>query len=74
MQTMTKTATAPAAPSGEEYLTKRELAVKLRKTPRTIELWMSQGLIPYARLGRSILFHWPTVQESINAKMQGGGR
>jgi excisionase family DNA binding protein len=62
---------SPVAPApGEEYLTKLELAQRLHKTTRTIENWCKAGLIPFVKLGRSVLYHWPTVVAAINARME----
>src|SRR5579862_8125529 len=43
-------AVATQSATDSEYLTKPELAARLRKTPRTIELWAAQGLIPRIKL------------------------
>jgi hypothetical protein len=53
-----------------EFLTKPEIAERLKKTPRTIEIYMAEGLLPYVKLRHSTLFHWPTVVESLKARMK----
>ncbi|MHC1769884.1 MAG: helix-turn-helix domain-containing protein [Verrucomicrobiia bacterium] len=55
-------------PAEQEYLTKQEIAERLRKTTRTIDFWMKKGLLPYIKLGHSILFHWPSVVNSLSAR------
>lgn len=46
-------------------ITKRELAARLRKTPRCIEVWMRARYLPYIRIGRSVLFDWNEVVASL---------
>ncbi len=50
----------------EELLTKQELASKLKKTPRCIELWMRQRYLPYIKVGRSVYFRWKDVLISLD--------
>ena len=47
--------------------TKRELAVRLRRSPRTVDLWMRQGKLPYLKIGKTVLFRWPDVLEKLSA-------
>jgi excisionase family DNA binding protein len=48
-------------------LTKPEVAIKLRRSRRTVDLWMRQGKLPYLKIGKSVLFRWPDVLEKLNA-------
>ena len=50
----------------DELLTKQELASKLKKTPRCIELWMRQRYLPYIKVGRSVYFRWKDVLVSLD--------
>ena len=52
-------------PPNEGFITKQELAPLLRKTPRTLENYLRQGLLPSIRIGRSVLFSWPDVQAAL---------
>ena len=56
----------PSGFSADEYLSKRELAERLKKTPRTIESYMAKGILPYFKLNRSILFRWSDVQKHLD--------
>lgn len=56
---------SPAPEFDRELITKKELAQRLRKSPRCIEIWMRQGRLPFVRIGRSILFHWPDVLKAM---------
>jgi hypothetical protein len=53
------------AASADELLTKRELASRLKKTPRCIELWMRRGYLPYFKIARSVYFRWTDVLTSL---------
>ena len=44
-----------------ELLTKAQLAERLHKSPRCIEVWMRRRYLPYVKIGHSVLFHWPDV-------------
>lgn len=63
----TKSNTGEQSLAAADYITKKEIAERLRKTPRTIELWMKRGYLPFLKIGRSVTFHWPTVQAHLNA-------
>ena len=66
-------AEVPATPKGQsradpndEMLTKAELADRLHKSVRCIELWMRRRYLPYFKVGRSVLFRWPDVVAALN--------
>ncbi len=47
------------------YITKPELALRLRKCIRTVDSWLRRGYVPHLKIGRTVLFHWPTVQKHL---------
>ena len=49
----------------ESLLTKPEVAERLRRSKRTVDLWMRRGKLPYLKVGKSVLFHWPDVLEKL---------
>ena len=49
----------------QEFLTKEELAKRLKKTVRTIENWQRKGILPFVKAGRSVLFNWPDVKTHL---------
>jgi hypothetical protein len=51
--------------ASDGLLVKRELAIKLRRSPRTVDQWMRQGKLPYLKIGKSVLFRWPDVLEKL---------
>jgi excisionase family DNA binding protein len=54
-----------AADPQEPYITKKELADRLRKSARTVEKWQKQGVIPFYKLGRSVFYRWSEVQAHL---------
>ena len=61
---------APAMPTvvsrtGDELLTKQELAARLKKTPRCIERWMRRGYLPYIKIAHTVRFRWNDVLEAL---------
>ena len=57
----------------QTYLTKQGLAELLKKSPRTIEHWVSQGILPCIKIQRSVLFPWADVQDALRAFYRKGG-
>jgi len=53
----------PAQPEG--YIGKPEIAKRLNKTLRTVDNWMQLGLLPYYKIGRSVVFKWSDVETHL---------
>jgi hypothetical protein len=53
--------------ANDGLLTKRELAPKLKRSVRTIDVWMRQGKLPYIKLNKTVLFRWADVLEKLQA-------
>ncbi len=66
--------------AGECFISKSDVAIRLGKTPRTIEHWMRQGVIPYIKIGKerraTVLFKWADIEAHLKAHFGGerGGR
>jgi len=60
----------PAVHPATELLSKPELARRLRRSPRSIEMWMRRGIIPYYKIERAVLFSWPDVQQTLNRRFR----
>jgi excisionase family DNA binding protein len=54
----------------DDYLTKEELAKRLKKTVRTIENWQRRGVLPFVKIGPCVLFYWPDVKEHLQANFR----
>ena len=58
--TMTNDSSPTPPPGGpiltaeDGFLTKRELSLRLKKTPRCIETWMKRRYLPYIKIGHSV--------------------
>ena len=49
----------------DEFLTQEEIAERLKKSVRTIQNWRAAGLIPFKRVGKSLLFHWGSCKRAL---------
>jgi excisionase family DNA binding protein len=53
----------PTGPEG--FIDKPEMARRLNKTIRTVDNWMQLGLLPYYKIGRSVVFKWSDVETHL---------
>jgi hypothetical protein len=51
----------------EGFIGKAEVARRIGRTVRTVDLWMKRGLLPYYKPDRSVLFRWVDVEQHIVA-------
>ena len=49
----------------EAFIDKSEVGRRLQMRPRTIDDWMTRGLLPYYKVNRSVRFLWSEVQEHL---------
>ncbi len=57
---------SPAASSPPDtFISKHELAARLKKTVRTIENWQRRGILPYVKCSHSVLFKWADVEAHL---------
>ncbi len=54
----------------DHYITKFEVAERLKVTTRTVEAWTARKWIPFLKVGRTVRFHWPTLLEALNVQPQ----
>ena len=68
------TGQTPATPEG--FIGKTEVARRLNKTLRTVDNWMQRGLLPYYKIGRSVVFKWSDVETHLTqtCRVARGGR
>lgn len=64
MNTKLESPVAADTNSGE-LLTKAQLAQRLHKSPRCVEIWMRQRYLPYVKIGHSVLFNWDDVLAAL---------
>lgn len=62
-------ASPPGNPS-DVMLNKRELAVQLKMTVRTVENWQRRGILPFVKVGKVVLFHWPDVVAHLKSNFR----
>jgi excisionase family DNA binding protein len=54
---------------GRRLLVREELAARLRVSPRTIQAWVRNGLIPVIRISSKVLrFDWDDVVAALKRK------
>ena len=58
-------ATVPPPAGPEVFIGKPEVARRLNKTIRTVDNWMSRGILPYYKIGRSVEFKWSDVESYL---------
>jgi excisionase family DNA binding protein len=51
-----------------QHITKKEMAARMKVTPRTIDSWMARGLVPYRKIGRTVRFDWDEVREHLKLR------
>ena len=54
------------------YLQKNEVAERLNKSTRWVEIQCKAGVIPYIKIKRSVLFDWDEVVNSLSNYSRGG--
>ena len=54
----------------EGYITKDEVARRMKKTTRTVEKWQKRGIIPFVKCGHAVLFDWADVQRHLEANFR----
>ena len=61
---------AAAGKEPEGYITKREVARRIKKTVRTVEHWQKTGALPYVKIGQSVLFKWADVEAHLQTNFR----
>ena len=56
-----KCAPGEDASKADVMLNRREIAKHLRVSTRTISEWQEERIIPYIKVRKIVLFHWPDV-------------
>lgn len=57
----------PVSAPVEPFIDKLEVGKRLGMRPRTVDDWMSRGLLPYYKVGRSVRFKWSDVESHLSA-------
>ena len=53
------------AAAAEPFIDKAEVAGRLGKKPRTVDAWMKRGILPFYKVGHSVMFRWSEVQDHL---------
>jgi predicted DNA-binding transcriptional regulator AlpA len=65
MQANQVVATGTQSVPVEEFINKSEVARRLKKTVRCVDNWMSRGILPYYKIGRSVAFKWSEIEAAL---------
>jgi hypothetical protein len=49
----------------QRFFDEKAILERVPVSRRTWWLWKSKGLIPYIRIGRRVLYDWPSVREAL---------
>lgn len=49
----------------EAFIDKAEVARRLGKTTRTVEVWSKKGYLPFVKVGRSCLYRWRDIEARL---------
>lgn len=63
-----QTATQIPNGGGDGFISKKELAWRLRVTVRTISNWQQRGLLPFVKCRRAIYYDWKAVAAHLRAR------
>ena len=55
-------------PAFECFIDKPELGRRLGVSVRTVEEWMSYGLVPYYKVGSTVRFKWSDVERHLDQR------
>jgi hypothetical protein len=54
------------------FLDEKQILARIPISRRTLFNWRASGKIPFVRLGRRNLFHWPSVEQALLRQQRGG--
>ena len=63
----------PASQGFEPYISKLEVARRMGRTARCVELMMSRGILPFYRWDSQAAFRWSEVQLALAGHYRVGG-
>ena len=52
------------------WLTPKELSEKIKRSEQALanDRWLGRGF-PYTKDGKSVLYHWPTINKTLHERM-----
>jgi hypothetical protein len=54
-----------------DFLPEPELLRRVPASRRTLFNWRTAGKIPYLKLGRRVMYHWPSVEAALLRQQRG---
>jgi hypothetical protein len=73
-QIVVPVATTGAGQTGEPagFINENVILDRVPVCRRTLKAWRDAGKIPFAKIGKRVLYHWPSVEQAL-LRMQRGG-
>jgi len=59
-------------PEPTRFIDEKTLRAQLPVCRRTFQNWRDQGIIPFIKIGRRILYYWPDVEAALRRHTKGG--
>jgi hypothetical protein len=54
------------------FIDEKQLLARLPVSRRTLFSWRVSGKIPHVKIGRRVLFHWPSCEAALLRRQRGG--
>jgi hypothetical protein len=61
-----------AAPTPTGLIDEPEILKRVPVSRRTWGNWKAKGIVPFIRIGRRCLYHWPSVEAALLRLQRGG--
>jgi hypothetical protein len=63
----------PRVTPRDGFLDERDIVgILVPVSKRTWQTWKEREIVPFIRVGRRCLYHWPSVQQALLRKQRGG--
>lgn len=58
-------------PNEDRFLEEHEILDRIPISRRTLSNWKKDGKIPYVKIVKRVLYHWPSVSEALLRQSKG---
>ncbi|HLH53282.1 MAG TPA: hypothetical protein VKY92_06665 [Verrucomicrobiae bacterium] len=67
----TKKTEPDAAANSAEFINTDALLERIPVSKRTLGTWREDGKIPFVKLNKRVIYHWPSVQQALLRQQRG---
>ncbi len=60
-------------PHAAGFIDEAQILQRVPVSKRTWGYWKAQGIVPFIRIGRRVLYDWPSVQAALMRRQRGEG-